>query len=84
VLFAHEDVGPVIAPGVAGNSEIVNDNDEVFPVLHAVIGVTVTVPLVTLVEIVTVIVLVLLPDVIVDPDGTVQLYPVAFATVGTV
>jgi hypothetical protein len=57
----------------AGIAVIVNDNDEVFPVLHAVTGVTVTEPVVTLVDIVTVIVLVLLPDVIVDPDGTVQL-----------
>ena len=83
-MLAHDVVGPVMAPGVAGNNEMVNANDDVVPVLHPVIGVTVMEPVVTVVVIVTVILLVLAPAVMVDPDGTVHVYPVAFVTAGTV
>jgi len=76
VCPAHTVVDPVIEPATAGIVFTVTEAVVANAALpHVFVGVTDTVPEVE--PIVTVIEVVLEPDVIVEPDGTLQVYPVA-------
>jgi hypothetical protein len=81
VLPTQGVAGPVIEPAAAGSGLTVTEYDvEAVPVLQGFEGVTVMVPETALAEVLTVIEFVPLPAVIVNPDGNVHAYEVAFVT----
>lgn len=74
VLFTHCSVNPVIVPGVTGATGLtVTANVCNALVPQELVADTVILPLAAAPEVAIVIALVLLPDVIDQPEGTVQL-----------